>query len=134
MSSHTTPLTPTGIAAHKIETTVILPSSDELSIHLAPIHLMQQLEEYRADEAKVHLLVGLFGGAVLGILGNWATSDLSITIESVFLLLIMLSLTAISVWWLKVIERRARKVQDRIFNKISIRTGTSEIGAFSPMK
>ncbi|MDW8212707.1 MAG: hypothetical protein RMJ55_04060 [Roseiflexaceae bacterium] len=125
MSSSATPFTPTGIVAREISATVILPSSDELSIRLAPIHLIQQLEEYRADEAKVHLLVGLFGGAVLGILGNWATSDLHITLESVFLLLIMILLTGISVWWLKVIDRRIKKLQDRIFNKIAQRTDTS---------
>jgi len=54
---------------------VLLPSPQAIEVRLVASHSLDRLEEYRADESLYFLLIGLFGGAVLGILSNWFTNE-----------------------------------------------------------
>ncbi len=54
---------------------VLLPSPQDIEVRLVASHSLDRLEEYRADESLYFLLIGLFGGAVLGILSNWFTNE-----------------------------------------------------------
>jgi hypothetical protein len=58
----------------ELKAPIIFPTPEDLTVKLVPSHLLDQLEEYRTDETTVFLLIGVFFGAILGILVNWATN------------------------------------------------------------
>ena len=94
---------------------VILPSAEDMSVRLVPLHSLERLEEYRSDENKAFLLIGIFAGSVLGVVGNWATGDLTISRVSIFMLVVMLVLTFLTIYWARVIAKRSDNVRRQIF-------------------
>lgn len=107
--------------SEEITARVILPPSELTDVQLLPSGMLERLEEYRSDENLAYLLVGAFGGAILGILSNWATNDpFVITRFSVVLLILILLLTATSIFWAWRLKKRADSVKRQIFsNKFS---------------
>ncbi len=94
---------------------VILPRKEDMDVPLVPSHLLDRLEEYHSDEKVIYSLIGLFGGAMLGILGNWATNEsFTVTRFSVVLLVFLAILTlacGLAAWS---INRRAVAARHRM--------------------
>ena len=94
---------------------VLLPSVELMSVRLVPTHMLERLEEYRSDESGYSLLTGLFGGATLGVIINWFTSqDINISPYSIILLITMIFLTCWSVFQLRKASKRSRTLRDRM--------------------
>jgi hypothetical protein len=90
--------------------------------------LLERLEEYRADENKAFLLIGLFGGACLGIFSNWATNEnFTITRASLVLLGILAMLTVFCAFWAFQINKRAKSVRERMLDYTILRAGENII-------
>jgi hypothetical protein len=91
---------------------VILPTDDEMAVRLVPLQQVERIEEYRGDQSIFFTLVGLFGGAVLGILSNWATLQaFTMTRASLVLSALFLLLCILCGVWTVVIGRRATKAK-----------------------
>ena len=46
-----------------------------MTVDLAPLNLIERLDEYGSDENLYYTLMGIFAGGILGIIANWATSS-----------------------------------------------------------
>lgn len=104
-------------SSERLKVSVTLPPEKDMTVRLVTTHSIERLEEYKADENIAYLLIGLFGGSSLGIIGNWATSDdFATTKVSILLLLLMLALAIGSILWVYRIERRAAKVRSKILD------------------
>jgi hypothetical protein len=98
---------------------IILPPRSITDVHLVPIHALERFVEYKADENIAFLLIGLFAGAAVSILVNWATNETFAPNEmSSTLLIFFIMLALLSIGWLARISSRIKKVSD-IFQKNS---------------
>lgn len=105
---------------------VILPRKEDMNVKLVPLHSFERLEEYRADENIAYLLIGSFGGAILGILSNWATTRPFVVTEvSVILLLLLVILIGLCLLWLRRLARRSESVKQDMF---SLSSGSEGLG------
>jgi hypothetical protein len=96
---------------------VILPRQEDMDVRLVPSHSLERLEEYRSDENKAYLLIGVFSGAILGILSNWATSEsFLITRFSVVLMTLLAGLTTACIVWARTVQQRANYVRQQILS------------------
>ena len=101
----------------ELKADVILPPKEMLNVYLVPSTLLDQLEEYRADQNIAYLLMGAFSGAMLGIFSNWVTDpNFTITPPSKLFLGLFLSLTIFSAIWSAVISKRAQKVKKKMLS------------------
>jgi hypothetical protein len=86
-----------------------------MTVDLAPLNLIDRLEEYRSDENLYYTLLGVFAGGILGILANWATTALPtlppFSVILIILLLILAAADGVILWRL---GRRKAKVSKRI--------------------
>lgn len=113
---------------------VILPQQEDMDVRLVPSHSLERLEEYRSDENIAYLLIGLFGGAILGILGNWVTSEnFVITRVSTVLVFVFAFLTVACIFWTRRIHQRAVAVRDQMLHKAVPSTTPNTIDG-SPLK
>jgi hypothetical protein len=90
---------------------IILPSQKDLAVKLAPIYQKERLDEYEEDQNIFSILIGLFAGAFLGILCDWATNGFKIIngISVVFISFFFL-LSVGSIFWYVKIQNRKRKI------------------------
>jgi len=96
---------------------VIIPASEDMRIHLVPAHSLERLEEYRADESRYMLFVGIFAGTISGILVNWFTSEqFTVTNSSLVLLGLLVLLMVGCVYRIFRINQRADKIRIRMFH------------------
>lgn len=87
-----------------------------MEVRLVASHSLERLEEYRSDENKYYLLIGLFGGAVLGILSNWFTNEqFTITRFSTVFMLLLAILTVACIFMALRISKRAEGLKSKIF-------------------
>jgi len=94
---------------------VTLPSQEAMTVRLGPINLIERLEEYQSDENLACTLIGLFVGAILGIVANWATNTpLQISSLSIVLIVLLLVLGIGGVIYLKRIYRRKESVRSKL--------------------
>jgi len=99
-----------------LSATVETPSPEEMVVRLVPAHRLGQLEEYRTDQSIFFGIVGLFGGAALGIVSNWATNEqYRMPRASIVLIALLLILTTFSVVWTVVLGMRAKLAKDVMF-------------------
>lgn len=97
---------------------VKLPTPESMTVQLGPVNLIERLDEYQSDENIAYTLVGLFTGAALGILGNWAVNAGSpITGVSVVLVVVFILLSVGIGFWLWRIRKRKIAVRNRIVGK-----------------
>jgi hypothetical protein len=59
----------------EITAPVKLPSQEAMTVQLGPVHFIERLEEYQSDENLGFTLIGLFIGAIIGVVINWATNE-----------------------------------------------------------
>lgn len=94
---------------------VMLPSQETLAVRLAPINLIERLEEYQTDENLAYILIGLFIGAIFGIICNWATSaPFQMSRPSIVLILLLIILAIGTGIWLYRIHKRKKSVKDKL--------------------
>jgi hypothetical protein len=92
---------------------LILP--EDRGIRLIMEHDVDRLEEYRSDENIAFLLIGLFAGAAVGIIVNWATdSAFAPTPISITLLLLFALLAIGASLWSYRLKRRVSSIYKRI--------------------
>jgi hypothetical protein len=108
------------VAAEKsaeLTANIILPPRSSTDVHLVPTHSLERYIEYKADENIAFLLTGLFGGAAISVLVNWATNDaFKPNVMSTTLLLLFVLLTLLFIGWLIRIHLRIEKVS-KIFQE-----------------
>ena len=91
---------------------VMFPNRESVAVKFAPLDMIERLEEYQNDENFALFLLGLFIGAIIGIISNWATDkDILITKFSIILISIFLFLSVGCIIWLLI--TRARKTKSR---------------------
>jgi preprotein translocase subunit SecG len=93
-----------------------LPSNK--NVPLVRFDLVQQFEQHRSDANIAFLILGIFGGAIFGILNNWATSpDFVITRFSIVLVIIFFIIAAGCGIWAFVLHRRATLIWKRMIEE-----------------
>ncbi|MCB0172492.1 MAG: hypothetical protein KDJ97_18250 [Anaerolineae bacterium] len=99
---------------------IVLPPREDMSVKLVPSHSLERLEEYRGDESIAFLLIGLFGGAIMGVLINWITDeDFVITRQSIVFVSFFLFLTVLCGWWAFQLKKRSGRIRDKLlYNEI----------------
>ncbi|HET9909035.1 MAG TPA: hypothetical protein VFQ23_20475 [Anaerolineales bacterium] len=103
--------------SEELSARIILPPQEITDVYLIPAHSLDHLEEYRSDESFIYLLIGVFSGATLGILSNWATTEpFFITRFSIILLAILLVLTLACILWAWRLHKRTIALKDRLLN------------------
>jgi hypothetical protein len=99
----------------ELKAKVLLPPSELMDVQLIPSHSLERLEEYRSDEKKAYVLLGVFLGCVFGILSNWAIQDTFVwTRQASVLLVLFLILTFGLAIWAHQINSRVVKVKNRM--------------------
>jgi hypothetical protein len=102
--------------SNDLKAPVLLPPMEDMEVRLVASHSLERLEEYRSDENKYYLLIGLFGGAVLGILSNWFTNEqFTITRFSTVFVLLLVFLTIACILMASRISKRAEGLKSKIF-------------------
>ena len=100
----------------ELKAKVLLPPPEYMNVQLVPSHSFERLEEYRSDEKKAYVLLGVFLGCVFGILSNWATQEnLVWTKEAIVFVVLFVILTIGCGFWAWLINRRVVKVKNRMF-------------------
>ena len=100
---------------HELTAPVQLPSKEAMTVRLGPINLIERLDEYHSDETLAHTLVGLFFGAILGIISDlFSKSPFEISPFSIILIVILLILSVSAIVWLMRIRKRRMKVQEQL--------------------
>ena len=106
---------------------VLLPPMEDMEVRLVASHSLERLEEYRSDENKYYLFIGLFGGAILGILSNWFTSaQFTITRFSLVFIALLAILTLACVFMVTGISRRAKGLRTKLLSAEARPTLTRE--------
>lgn len=96
---------------------ILLPPTEMTDVQLLPSGVLERLEEYRSDENIAYLLIGGFGGGILGILSNWATNEnYVITRFSIVLIGLFATLFILSMLWAWRIHNRALVAKNKIFS------------------
>jgi hypothetical protein len=99
---------------------VRLPSREAIAVQLGPLNLINRLEEYQSDENWAQFAIGVFFGAILGIVVEWMTSqdmtsqDLEISQSSLVLMALLVVLTIASVLWLRRIRKRKSSLKEEL--------------------
>jgi hypothetical protein len=94
---------------------VVLPSRREMTVQLAPVNLIERFDEYKADENIAWTVIGLLVGAILGVIGNWATTEPPhISRLSVGLIIVLLIMIVPAKVWLVRLRQRADTVKRRL--------------------
>ena len=94
---------------------VRMPSQEAMTVRLGPINLIERLEEYQSDENLAHTFLGLFMGAILGIISNWANNTPFQISGFSAVLIVLLVILAIGVGiWLRRIRRRKESVKNKL--------------------
>jgi len=113
-------ITQTKQTSQELTAPVKLPPLEDMEVQLVPTHSLERLEEYRADENRYSLLIGLFGGAILGIFSNWFTNEnLVITRFSVTFIILLVLLTSGSIMMSIRNSRRAQAIKNKMTRKDS---------------
>ncbi len=104
-----------GEISRSLTADVVLPPQGDLRIRLVPSDSLDRLEEYRADQSVSLLFVGIFLGAILGILSNWITDlDFTITRISGAFMVLFLVMASLVGFWTYVVRRRASETRKRM--------------------
>ncbi len=102
----------------RLRAKVVLPSAEDMAVRLVPSNSLDRLEEYRSDETKAYLLIGIFLGAVLGILSNWITDPgFEITRVSGAFMIIFSALAVLAAGWAAQVSARSRRVRSRLLGQ-----------------
>ncbi|MGB2863783.1 MAG: hypothetical protein WBC05_10700, partial [Sedimentisphaerales bacterium] len=110
----------------ELKAKVLLPPSEHLNVQLVPSYSLERLEEYRTDEKKIYVFLGVFLGGIMGILSNWATQDsFKIDRAAGVLLSMCVFLTCCLIYWAWVINKRVQKIRDQMFLAKSSKTHPS---------
>lgn len=111
-------------AGERLRAEVLLPPAEDMAVRLVPSDSLDRLEEYRSDENKAYLFVGIFLGAVLGILSNWVTaSAFEITRVSGSFMMLFVVLAALAGAQARQAADRSRRVRSRLLGP-PVRSGT----------
>lgn len=103
-------------ARQPFSASIKLPPRNTMEVRLVPVTMLDRLEEYRSDENLSYLLMGVFSGAILGVLTNWTTdSPSSVTEFSVLFLFFLIVLMIFSSTWAYRLAKRVRRVKDEMF-------------------
>ena len=98
---------------------VRLPSREAMTVELRPMNLIERLDEYQSDENLAYGALGLFLGAILGIIGDWAVAsypEFEVSPLSIALVVILAVMTLAVALWLYRIRRRRNRIEDRMRN------------------
>lgn len=105
---------------------VIMPTPEDMQIRLVPTHWLHRLEEYRADEGIALTAAGLFVGAILGILVNWATNEQFVVTRFSQVLMGLFAVLAVSlVLWVARTRRRATMIRDQMLRFTNVQKMTA---------
>lgn len=106
--------------SHEITAPVALPSSDEMTVRLVPVNLLERLEEYRFDEAKWAAIQGVFFGAVLSLVVNMATG-VNATSSTWGLLGLLFAMACLASWATYSSRQRGNKVRNQLLGSSNSR-------------
>lgn len=105
---------------------IILPPQSMTDVHLVPTHSLERFVEYKADENIAYLLTGLFAGAAISVLVNWATDDsFNPNAMSTTLLILFTTMALLSIGWIIRTSFRIKKVAAVLQEKDSGKMGTA---------
>lgn len=91
----------------------LLPSNR--TVPLVRLDLVTQFQQHRSDGSIAFLLIGAFGGAILGIVINWATNEnFTITRPSIVLMGILAVLLLGSIIWAVILQLRSANVWKQV--------------------
>ena len=93
-----------------------MPSKSQLEVKLAPINLIERLNEHQSDEKIAIALLGLFGGAALGIVCNYIAIAKNIGISAGLFIFLALLCICIFIWLFR-IRKRTKDVNKRLMGK-----------------
>lgn len=103
--------------SNQLTAPLILPTPEDMKIGLVPTHWLDRLEEYRSDENFVNLLIGLFGGAFLGMLGAAFLSPKdSFSTYAIAFLILLLVITISCIVFLSRIRKRTNELRQKMNN------------------
>jgi hypothetical protein len=99
----------------ELKARVLLPSEEDMTISLVPSHFVERLGEYYLENTVAFLLLGLFLGAVLGIVVNWATNEkFVVTNVSLVLISLFVLLATGSALWAFYMGRKSTAVRNQM--------------------
>lgn len=94
---------------------VLLPTAEDMEVRLVPAYSLERLEEYRFDQNIFYLLVGIFGGAIAGIMVHWAISEQFILTRALAVLLgLFFVFTLACIVWAWLIHRRTVRIKKHL--------------------
>jgi hypothetical protein len=125
------------VNSQELKAPILLPPLEDMQVRLVASHSLERLEEYRSDESKYYLFVGLFGGAILGILSNWFTNEQLIMTRFSIVFIILLSILAGGCAYMVMnIHWRAKAVQTKMFGSnatpLPLADGDAGMGTADP--
>ena len=101
----------------KYSAPVYAPERERLAINLVPSDLVYKLEEYRADNKIITSIFWACIGGIVGIMGNWLTSDPPhLTPISVVAVIMLLVFSTIFGFIMSATNQRAKKKKSEIDN------------------
>jgi 6-pyruvoyl-tetrahydropterin synthase len=103
------------VSNKELKADILLPPMEDMNVRLVRSDTLDRLEEYRMDESKAYLLIGVFGGAIFGILSNWATNEtFTITRPSRMLMILFFIFALATTLWAYQVSGRARRVRNQL--------------------
>lgn len=103
-------------ASKDLTARVVLPPSEELEIRLLTTNSLDRLEEYRSNQNIWAAGVGLFGGAVMGIMVNFVTGA-EVEKTAWVLVVAFILVTAIFAYFFYADGKRVERVKGKFFQR-----------------
>lgn len=98
---------------------MLLPPEENRILPLAPIYLLDKLEEHRSDINLAYLVIGVLVGGIVGLLSNWVTKEpMEFTGTSIIEMIILAIFTGATIRWSILLNSRAKKVKSQILGNV----------------
>jgi|GEM_PF-6700737 len=97
---------------------VVLPTPEDMEVKLVSSTSLERLEEYRSEESKWGTWLGVFVGAIIGILINLATGG-QLTQSALILISTFVLLSILTGWTEYSFKERAHRLKERIMGNQS---------------